>query len=58
MNYTHPDQILRYVKVGSEGPPELKQSCEDFELICRGHRRPAIGIYCLLLNAIATPSEF
>ena len=57
-NYTHPDPILRYVNVVSEGLPELKQSCEDLEQICRGHKKPAIGTYYLLLNIAAIASEF
>lgn len=30
-NYTHPDKILSYVSIVSEGPPKLKQSCDDLE---------------------------
>lgn len=57
-SYTHPDQILRYVSIVSEGPPKLKQSCDDVEEICRGHKKPAIGTCYMLLNVGTTTSEF
>lgn len=57
INYTHPDEILIYVSVVSQGPPELKQLCEDLYNLCRGHKKPDISTYYLLLNVTLTTSE-